>query len=399
MSSQSNNPIVNSSKLSSIIQDWLDSAIENETKNAKEWIEQKLQEKIPNLDLNTARSLASDISDYAKNISSFREDLTKEASAGMSRQEWLYRKLKDIAGEKSEEDFGQMLEKLGNGLLSQLEKTANEFGSQCSDGKKNALLTILPDNSPPTHGWNSESTKDRVFDISSVLATLTTSGLAKIDNSLTEKSETIRFSNPEKIKEALLKDDQSKLIMAITGALKEGVIKRVVILDIGNSNISCSTLPSQNADLPSLVNISSQLVEIVKQLFSGEVSPENFISKIIDSTISSVVGIFKFVLSKYGSIIIKSLFTIICPSSLVWKIAFPLLGEILAPILGKKIADLAIKIIIPNIGKIAKLFSYTVFKRLFSIGTALSGIKSVATSIRDVISDLRRRSPIPIPHI
>ena len=108
------NSIVNSSELSNIIKDWLDSAIENETKNAKVWIEQKLQEKIPNLDLVTAQSLASDISDYAESVSAFREDLAKASATGMSRKEWFYRKLKDIAGEKSEEDFGQMLEKLGN---------------------------------------------------------------------------------------------------------------------------------------------------------------------------------------------------------------------------------------------------------------------------------------------
>ncbi len=390
MSSQSNNPIVNSSELSSIIQDWLDSAIENETKNAKEWIAQKLQEKIPDLSRDIAQSLASDISDYAESVSSFREDLAKAESAGMSRKEWLYRKLKEIIGEKSEEAFGQILEKLGNGLLSKLEKTVNEFGSQCSDGKKNALLTILPDNSPPTHGWNSESTKDRVFDISSVLAALTTSGLSSIDDSLTEKSETIRLSNSEKIKEALLKDDQSKLIMAITGALKEGTNKKILILDIGNpnagSNSSTSTLPSPNADLPSLVNISSQLVEFFRQLLSGEVSPEKIIGRIIASAISAVVGIAKIGLSKYGLIILKSLFTVICPSSVIWKILFPILWEILAPTLGKSIANLAIKI-----GKTAKSFTHTIFNGLFSVGTILNGIKNVASCICSAISG--RHSP------
>ena len=104
MSSPSENFVVNASQLSDIVKDWIDSAIESGTRNAQEWLKQKLQEKIPNLDSATTQSLASDISDYAKSISSFREDLdlAKVKHTGMSRQEWLYRKLKDIAGENAE---------------------------------------------------------------------------------------------------------------------------------------------------------------------------------------------------------------------------------------------------------------------------------------------------------
>ncbi|MCR5219552.1 MAG: hypothetical protein K6E31_00955 [bacterium] len=402
MSSPSENFVVNASQLSDIVKDWIDSAIESGPRNALEWLQQKLQEKIPNLDSDTVQSLASDISDYAKSVSSFREDLdlTKAKYISMSRQEWLYRKLKDIVGEKSEDAFGQILEKLGNGLLSQLEKTANEFGIV---NGKTTPLTIFPDNSPPPFGWNSDSIKARVFDISKVLTALTISGLSQIDNNSAENAETIHLSDPEKFKEILLKGDQSKLIMAMTGALKEGVIKRVLIFEIGESiskdqnshqsntasDAFHSTSPSQNTDLPSLVNISSQSVEFARQCVSSENQPEKFLDGMIDSAMSTIAGIAKVALVKYGPVLLQSLFASSPFASIICKLMLPILCKTLLPMLGKNIVNLAVNTIIPKVGNMAKSFTQTMSNELFSKGITFCGIKNVVSSICSATSDLR----------
>ncbi len=403
MSSPSDNFVVNASQLSDIVKDWIDSAIESGTKNALEWLKQKLQEKIPNLDSDTVQSLASDISDYAEHISAFRKDLAQEASSGKSRQEWFYRTLKDIAGKSTDEELGQMLEAMGNGLLSQFEKTANEIISQSSDGPKIAQVTIFPD-VPPKYGWNVESIKDRVFDISKVLTALTISGLSKIDSNSVANTGNVHFSDPEKFKDILLKDDQSKLIMAMIGALKEGVIKRVLILDIGESihkdqnshqpitesNVSHSTLPSQNIDLPLLAHISSQSVEFTKQCVSSENQPEKFMGGMLDSTMSSIAGIAKVILFKYGPILLQSLFTSGSFTSIIFKILLPILGKILLPIIcktllpiiGNKISDLAVNTIIPKVGDMAKSLTHSIFSGILSKNnTIFNGIKSIVSTI------------------
>lgn len=183
-----------------------------------EWLNQKLQQEIPNLSQEAGKKLTSEIiqavSDYENTLS----DLNTAIDSGVSKEEWF--------AEKLEESYQDMPQDTAGEKLLQIEEAYAVSNMQLMENDCNIEIEGTTVGEEETIVWNKYSLKNKVYDIGKQVAM---SGAAVAANALKVRLEDgeapdISDTVKETLQDGLIKDS-SEVKAVVAGAVKAAAEK------------------------------------------------------------------------------------------------------------------------------------------------------------------------------
>ena len=178
-----------------------------------EWLEQKLQQEIPDLSQEASRKLTGEIIQAVADYDNTLSELNAAVESGQSADEWL--------AEKLEEDYKDIPQDAAGEKLSQIEEAYAVSNVELMESDNDMLVETTAVVEDAEISWNKYSLKSKAYDIGKQVAM---NGLAVAATALKNKVENHEKLNlseavSDRIQDGLI-EDTSEVKAVVAGAMK-----------------------------------------------------------------------------------------------------------------------------------------------------------------------------------